>query len=872
MKYNCIILCGGKGTRMQSNNQHKVCFNIQGKPAIHHAMDRYIKAGLDKFTVVVGSMAEQVMNCISSSYEGVAYAFQPEALGTGNAARCGFESLSCVDENSALLITMGDKIITPKALRLLLNTFEETGSDLVFAVQPREQNVLGGHIAQRDGNVAGIIESLDIQKADIFRQLLAELENNKELDARKYIEDLSGGVIASERKRKKVLQQMEHIFKFIHDGQVDIAIRVLKSGSSIVLGDEEFTPEELNSAEYVNSAVYIFKPKAFKYSLNAVSTNNANGEEYLTDMVTAICGNPNMGCSVVPYENNKDILTYNNVPELLRVEEILSEETRDLELPEGIFKSVDEWINLFTNMPGKIAVVLEESYGTDESLLSERRKAYIEVLHKFKDKFGSKKVVISRAPGRVNLMGRHVEHRGGDINVISISNEVIAVAGRGDNSIRITNTNEEFPDRQFNIKDHFRNIQWTDWLAYLDNEKITNIIQSAEGDWMNYVKAPIIKLQHTYRDRVMTGMDIAFSGNIPISAGLSSSSAIVVATAEAATCLNGMDVHPRKFVDMCGEGEWFVGSRGGAGDHAAMKFGQKGYIATLGFFPFGFKKAFEFPKGYKLVIANSFIKANKTTNAKDVFNQRIAAYEFGLMLLKENYPEYEDALWHLRDVNPEHLGVTQTKIYEMVKSLPETETPEGIKKRLPSRYYKRIDQVLKTHELPDYYNIRKVCMYGVAECRRAKLCGNLLEANNLKEFGRMMYISHDGDRVADKVGDMYESGYPDVKIDKLIEDLNSGDQYKVKVAQIENQPGGYSCSTPEVDKLIDIARKCEGVIGAQLSGAGLGGCVMVLVEENKVDNLVKFLTNEYYGGNSNDGITVCIPVKGSEILSIKYYD
>ena len=47
-------------------------------------------------------------------------------------------------------------------------------------------------------------------------------------------------------------------------------------------------------------------------------------------------------------------------------------------------------------------------------------------------------------------------------------------------------------------------------------------------------------------------------------AGLSSSSAVVVAMAEAAVALNGLDVTPQQFVDLCGEGEWFVGSRGGS--------------------------------------------------------------------------------------------------------------------------------------------------------------------------------------------------------------------------------------------------------------------------------------------------------------------
>ena len=72
------------------------------------------------------------------------------------------------------------------------------------------------------------------------------------------------------------------------------------------------------------------------------------------------------------------------------------------------------------------------------------------------------------------------------------------------------------------------------------------------------------------------GINMALSGNVPIAAGLSSSSTIVVATLQAAIALNNFDLTSQQFIDLCGEGEWFVGSRGGAGDHAAIYLGQRG--------------------------------------------------------------------------------------------------------------------------------------------------------------------------------------------------------------------------------------------------------------------------------------------------------
>ena len=35
---SCVVLCGGKGSRMQSEALHKVCFPIGGVPAIHYTL------------------------------------------------------------------------------------------------------------------------------------------------------------------------------------------------------------------------------------------------------------------------------------------------------------------------------------------------------------------------------------------------------------------------------------------------------------------------------------------------------------------------------------------------------------------------------------------------------------------------------------------------------------------------------------------------------------------------------------------------------------------------------------------------------------------------------------------------------------------
>ena len=406
---------------------------------------------------------------------------------------------------------------------------------------------------------------------------------------------------------------------------------------------------------------------------------------------------------------------------------------------------------------------------------------------------------------------------------------------------------------------------------------------------MNYVKAPVLRLQYLYKTKKLRGMDVAFTGNIPIAAGLSSSSAVVVASAEAAVALNQLDVTPQSFVDLCGEGEWFVGSRGGAGDHAAMKFGERGYVTTLGFFPFGYRGSFQFPEGYRMLIANSYVKANKTTNAKDIFNQRVASYEFAVMIIKDKHPKLAEKIKYLRDINPETLGLLPSAIYELLLELPEKLTQEELFNKISDKHHKDINRIIASHDEPEYYLIRSVALYGIAECMRAKVCKELLENGEYEKFGTLMKISHDGDRVVyyDENNDChdgdrevdydgqgnchdYDYSYPDDKLKGLIRDLESQNPKLVQQAQLEMQPGGYACSTPEVDFIVDVTSRIEGVVGAQLSGAGLGGCVMILVKEDAVDKVIETLEQEYYRPRGlENGITVCVPVKGSGVLAVE---
>ena len=87
-----VLLCAGKGTRMNDNSINKVCFPCAGVPVIKRIVDNLRAGGIGTFVVVVGHQAQSVMEALGDE-PGVIYAYQKEQKGTGHATLCGLMAL-----------------------------------------------------------------------------------------------------------------------------------------------------------------------------------------------------------------------------------------------------------------------------------------------------------------------------------------------------------------------------------------------------------------------------------------------------------------------------------------------------------------------------------------------------------------------------------------------------------------------------------------------------------------------------------------------------------------------------------------------------------------------------------------------------------
>jgi len=129
----------------------------------------------------------------------------------------------------------------------------------------------------------------------------------------------------------------------------------------------------------------------------------------------------------------------------------------------------------------------------------------------FEELYGRKPEVISEAPGRVNLIGEHIDYSEGFVLPFAIADRTYAaIAARNDGLVRIASHQRK--EKIFSID-------------------ISDVKPGSKGDWEKYVLGVLWSLGIT------SGVDIFVDGNVPGGAGLSSSAALECSVAVALNAL-----------------------------------------------------------------------------------------------------------------------------------------------------------------------------------------------------------------------------------------------------------------------------------------------------------------------------------------------
>lgn len=222
-------------------------------------------------------------------------------------------------------------------------------------------------------------------------------------------------------------------------------------------------------------------------------------------------------------------------------------------------------------------------------------------------------------PGRIEVLGKHTDYAGG--------RSLVAATERGFSLVTLPRG-----DARFVLLDAGRRCSH-DFEIRADEE--------AGRGWTRYPAAVIRRLVRNFPSPELRGADAAIFSSLPAAAGMSSSSALVVAVYLALARRNTLAERPehraaiRSAEDLAGylgtiengqsfgtlTGEAGVGTFGGSEDHTAILCSRRSELRQYRYCPVRFERAIPVPRGHLFAVAASGVQASKTGGARESYNR-----------------------------------------------------------------------------------------------------------------------------------------------------------------------------------------------------------------------------------------------------------
>jgi galactokinase len=360
----------------------------------------------------------------------------------------------------------------------------------------------------------------------------------------------------------------------------------------------------------------------------------------------------------------------------------------------------------------------------------------------FQKRFRRAPAHIVQAPGRLELLGNHTDYNAGLVLALAVDRHIhFAAAPRRDKQVRLI-ASAFRRGEDFSLDDFKKN-----WRA----------------PWADYVKGVIEQLQQ--RGVSVGGFNAVIGGTIPMGAGMSSSAALEVAAALAIRQMypfrlsggqrqtaspNAKEKMALAKLCQAAENE-FVGVRCGLLDQASSLFGRAGHAIVLDFQSLAVDYA-PMLGDIAIVVCESGVKHELVGGE---YNELRALCESAACKLGVKF---------LRAIAPQELAAHSGKLTER-----------------------------------EYQCARHV----VGEIDRVARGVKALRANDLPQFGKFMFQSHESSR------DFFKN------------------------------------STRQLDLLVALAREHPACLGARLTGGGFGGATINLVKRAGLDSFSETMTRRY---------------------------
>jgi galactokinase len=334
----------------------------------------------------------------------------------------------------------------------------------------------------------------------------------------------------------------------------------------------------------------------------------------------------------------------------------------------------------------------------------------------FLNHFNDAPAFIVKSPGRINLIGEHIDYNHGFVLPAAIDKFIeVAIGKRTDGTIHMVavDLGQTILLPMHNLTPHA-----TVWVNYIIG--VVDQVLNTENNVAS-IENNVAKI----KDEFNGGFNICVQGNIPLGAGLSSSAALECAVLFALNELYSLSFTKMQMALMAQSAEHtFAGVHCGLMDMFASLHGEKNKAILLDCDSLAFTYYPLALNDYSIVLFDTQIKH---ALASSEYNTRRLECERGLKLIQEKYPTVKT----FRDIS-----------IEQVETCLASNDING------SKVYQR-------------------CKYVVEEMQRVQLAVQDLEKSDMKAFGKKMFETHKG------LSNLYEVSCPE--LDFLVEAVSNNE-------------------------------------------------------------------------------------------------
>jgi galactokinase len=476
-------------------------------------------------------------------------------------------------------------------------------------------------------------------------------------------------------------------------------------------------------------------------------------------------------------------------------------------------------------------IYTEDAWGTQDT-------RWTNLISIFEKNYGRKPTFVSRSPGRVNIIGEHIDYSLYPVLPMAITADAIFAVSCPDDAssgssntfkIRIANVQaEKFPSHEFDIP--YNSVE----------------IDSKVHEWTNYFKCGLKGALQLLRkqfgdDFKPKSMDVLMDGTVPAGGGLSSSAAFVSGSALAVMVANGVEhVDKMDLTEIAIVAEREVGVNSGGMDQSASVLSLRGNALYVSFEPKLEARPVQFPKTQPelaFLIAQSFVAADKHVTGPVCYNLRVVECSLAASYLHAVLNKTSEPL--PKDNGP--LGVSLHGFHKAYYN--ERKTTTDINKQL-SELVTVTKSTLSKEEGYTREEIAEVIGMTVPELQSRFESTFPVRAERFKLRQRALHVFSEALRVAQFLALLeHPAG--------VLTHAGAGTEaYNERLGQLMNDTQDscrelYECSCPELDELCELARRA-GSYGSRLTGAGWGGCSVHLVPADRIEAVKEAWRTEYY--------------------------